>query len=155
MDDAAGWTDAEADACRKQMLSDSSKMNELEVITAVYRVSPFVPTDSPLLALHYSDCAPSFKRSKEYELSVKTNAACALLGHGFALEDVLANITMAEDPSQVIARSGEGVRRYQEANVFNNGSKAEESTGLQDLSDQQTNSPLIGGMSTQEAVVIE
>ena len=155
MDDAAGWTDAEADACRKQMLSDSSKMNELEVIMAVYKVSPFVPAESPLLALHYSDCAPSFKRSKEYELSVKTNAACALLGHGFALEDVLANITMAEDPSQVIARSGEGVRRYQEANVFNNGSKAEESTGLQDLSDQQTNSPLIGGMSTQEAVEIK
>ena len=155
MDDAAGWTDAEADACRKQMLTDSAKMNELQVITAVYKVSPNVPEDSPLLKLHFSDCAPSFKRSKEYELTVKTNASCALLSHGFALEDVVANINMFEDPSQVIARSGEGVRRYQEKNVFNSGSKSEESTGLQDISDQQTNSPLIGGMSKQEAVEIE
>lgn len=154
MDDAAGWTDAEADAMRKQMLSDSSKMQELRVITAVYKISPNIPSDSPLLQLKYSDCAPNFKRSKEYELTVKVNAACALISKGFALEDVLSNISMVEDASQVISRSGEGVRKYQEMNVFNSGNNTEtqEKRAFADLSDQQTNSPLIGGISKQEPI---
>jgi hypothetical protein len=38
-----------------------------------------------------------------------------MLSHGFALEDLVANIPLFEDGSQVVARSGEGVRKYQES----------------------------------------
>ena len=155
MDDAAGWTDAEADAKRKQMLSEYSKMEELKIILAIYRISQDVPVDSPLHDLIYSDCATSFKRSKEYELTVKVNAACALISKGFALEDVLTNISMVEDPSQVIARSGDGVRKYQEVNVFNNKENTSDKRPFPDTSDQQTNSPLVGGMSKQDAIEVE
>lgn len=156
MDDAAGWNDAEAEAKRKEMLSNSSKMEELKVIMAAYKISQFVPEDSPLIKLRYSDCSPSFKRSKQYEMTVKTNAACALLSKGFALEDVLTNISMVEDPAQVIARSGEGVKRYQEINVFNNkNTDSEGKRPFPDLSDQETNSPLIGGTSKQDSVSVE
>ena len=154
MDDAAGWTDAEADACRKQLLLDGSKMEELELITYVYLVSPKVDADSPLSMLEYCDCAVSFKRSKQYELTVKVNGLATLLSHGFALEDSINAISMFEDPNQVVARSGEGVKRYQDANVFKVTEETEE-TQLADLSDQQTNSPLIGGMSKQEAIEVE
>ena len=148
MDDAAGWTDAEADACRKQMLSDSSKMEELEVVIAVYRVSPDVPADSPILKLNYSDCTPNFKRSKTYDMTTKINAICTGLSHGFDLTDLLSNIPLFEDISQVVARSGEGVRKYQETiwNTQNEaqGGEGEESVNsdrLQaDLSDQLSNS---------------
>ena len=155
MDDAAGWNDAEADACRKQMLFDSAKMDELALITAVYNISPDIEEkDKVLKNLVYSDCAVSFKRSKQYELTVKVNAIATLLGKGFALEDALNAVSLFEDPNQVIARSGEGIKRYQDANVFMVTEESEE-TLMTDLSDQQTNSPLIGGMSTQEAIEVE
>lgn len=152
MDDAAGWTDAEADACRKQLLLDGSKMEELELITYVYQLR--YAEDNPLSILEYSDCAVSFKRSKQYEMTVKTNAIATLLSHGFALEDTINAVSMFEDPNQVVARSGEGVKRYQEANIFKE-SESLENKPLADLSDQQTNSPLIGGMSKQEAIEVE
>lgn len=154
MDDAAGWTDAEADACRKQLLLDGSKMEELELITYVYLVSPKVDANSPLSMLEYCDCAVSFKRSKQYELTVKVNGLATLLSHGFALEDSINAISMFEDPNQVVARSGEGVKRYQDANVFKDSNTSEPKL-MTDLSDQQTNSPLIGGMSKQEAIEVE
>lgn len=154
MDDAAGWTDAEADACRKQLLLDGSKMEELELVTYVYQVNPKVDAESPLSKLEYSDCAVSFKRSKQYEMTVKVNAISTLLGHGFALEDTLNGVAMFEDPNQVVARSGEGVKRYQDANVFKDSNTSEPKL-MADLSDQQTNSPLIGGMSKQEAIEVE
>lgn len=152
MDDAAGWTDAEADACRKQLLLDGSKMEELELVTYVYQLT--YKEDDPLSQLDYSDCAVSFKRSKQYEMTVKTNAIATLLSHGFALEDILNAVSMFEDANQVVARSGDGVKRYQEANVFKTESQSEEKL-MADLSDQQTNSPLIGGMSKQEAIEVE
>ena len=148
MDDAAGWTDAEADACRKQMLTDSSKMDELKVIISVFRISPFIPADSPLLGLLYSDCSPNFKRSKTYDLTTKMNAICTGLSHGFELADLVSNVPLFEDSSQVIARSGEGVKKYQET-IWNKqneaqGGEGEESVNsdrLQaDLSDQLSNS---------------
>lgn len=115
MDDAAGWTDAEAEACRKQMLSDSSKMEEVAVVLAAVRMSPYINQDNPLMQLRYSDVAPNFKRSKTYDLVSKCNSYATMLSHGFALEDLVANIPLFEDGSQVVARSGEGVRKYQES----------------------------------------
>lgn len=156
MDDAAGWTDAEAEANRKQMLMDSAKMEELKVVLSAVRLSADIQSNNPLLALKYSDCAPNFKRSKQYELTVKTNAVSALISKGFCLEDILQNIALFDDPSQVCARSGDGVRRYQEMNVFMSNEKSEEENRpFPDVSDQQTNSPLIGGMSKEEAVEVE
>lgn len=115
MDDAAGWTDAEAEACRKQMLSDSSKMEEVAVVLAAVKISPYINQDNPLMQLNYTDVAPNFKRSKTYDLVSKCNSYATMLSHGFALEDLVANIPLFEDGSQVVARSGEGVRKYQES----------------------------------------
>ena len=148
MDDAAGWTDAEADACRKQMLSDSSKMNELEVVLRACKISPFITEDNPIIKLNYSDCSPNFKRSKTYDLATKMNSICTGLAHGFDLADLVGTVQLFEDSAEVVARSGEGVRKYQET-IWQKqneaqGAEGEESVNgdrLQaDLSDQLSNS---------------
>lgn len=153
MDDAAGWTDAEAEACRKEMIMTRFKMEEARLALLAIRKSPFFKsTDSPLLSLYCADIEPNFKRSKTYDLVSKINSICTGLSHGFALEDMLSNIPLFADNSQVIARSGEGVRRYQETILSRQneaqGAEGESSVNsdrLQaDLSDQISQSPTLG-----------
>ena len=148
MDDAAGWTDAEADACRKQMLSDSSKMNELEVVLRACKISPFIDSEDPIMGLNYSDCSPNFKRSKTYDLATKMNSICTGLAHGFDLADLVGTVQLFEDSAEVVARSGEGVRKYQET-IWKTENEAQGAEGEEavngdrlqaDLSDQLDNS---------------
>lgn len=151
MDSATGWSAAESEAQKQQNIMESCKMEEIKVVLRAIKISPYVPADSPLLKLKYTDLQPSIKRSKTYELTVKTNAIAALLAKGFALEDVLSIAPLFEDDNKVIERSGEGVRKYQETNVFKNGtesSSTEEKRPFADMSDQEKNSPLIGGRNT-------
>ena len=57
------------------------------------------------------------------------------------------NVPLFQDSTQVITRSGEGVKRYQET-IFNKTNDAEEAPNadrtMQDLSDQVQNSPNLG-----------
>ena len=109
MDSATGWSAAEAEAQKQQNIMESCKMEEIRVVLRAIQTSPYVPSDSPLLKLKYTDIQPSIKRSKTYELTVKTNALVALLSHGFDLKDATQAIPIFEDNNQVIERSGEGV----------------------------------------------
>ena len=140
MSDATGWSAAETSASRQQNIMESCKMEELKVVLKAIRANPKVNQSNPLYALKYTDVKPNIKRQKTYELTVKTNAICALLSHGFALEDVITIAPLFEDPSQTIARSGEGVKKYQE-NLLNNDKKTEEKRPFADYSDQENNSP--------------
>lgn len=155
MSDASGWTDAEAEANRKQMLTKSSKMEEVKVVIAALKASPFTPVDSPMLKLTYTDVEPSIKRSRNFELTVKSNSVATLLSKGFELEDVVSTIPLFEDPTQVVDRSGEGVRRYQEANVFkiNNSDSDKLLMSSDDPAAQITNSPSVDGMVVSEEKV--
>lgn len=156
MSDASGWTDAEAEANRKQMLTDSSKMAEVEVVLAAIGVSPFVPVDCPMLQLTYADVEPNVKRSRNFELTVKANSVSTLLGKGFALEDVIDTVPLFEDPAQVVERSGEGVKKYQEANVFKVGQNEDTekvNMSSDDPAAQITNSPSVDGMVLEDEEV--
>ena len=153
MDSATGWSAAENEAQKQQNIMESCKMEEVKVVLKAIKLCPYVPADSPLLKLKYSDIQPSIKRSKTYELTVKTNAIASLLSKGFSLEDALSIAPLFEDNNQVVERSGEGVRKYQEANVFKidtTSEKTEEKRPFADTSDQEGNSPLIGGTSTED-----
>lgn len=154
MSDATGWSAAETSACKEQNIVEGCKMDEVRVALAAIKKSPNVPADSPLLKLRPSDLQPNIKRQKTYELTVKTNAICALLAKGFSLEDCVNTIPMFEDPNQVVVRSGEGVKAYQESNVFKTEKQIEKETEekrpFPDYSDQEENSPNIGGMGTSK-----
>lgn len=149
MSDATGWSAAETSASKQQNIMDSCKMEELKVVLRAIRKNPSVPIGSPLLKLKYTDVKPNIKRQKTYELTVKVNAMMALLAKGFALEDVVAVAPLFEDPNEVVNRSGDGVRKYQEAQVFNSKNNTVEKRPFADLSDQEQNSPNIGGNTTE------
>lgn len=151
MSDATGWSAAEMAANAQQPLQEMAKMQEVKVVLAVIKKSPHLPADSPLRELKPSDVQPNVKRQRTYELTVKTNAICALLAKGFSLEDSVSVAPLFEDPNATVVRSGEGVKKYQEANVFRtetSTSEIEEKRPFADYSDQISNSPNIDGMNT-------
>lgn len=154
MSDATGWSAAEMAANKQQNIIEDCKMEEVAVVLAAIKNSRFIEPDNPLLKLNVSDIQANTNRQKTYELTVKTNAICALLGHGFDLDDTLTIAPLFSDPNQVSVRSGEGVRKYQEANVFKtdteNEKEPEENRPFPDYSDQENNSPNIGGMKTEK-----
>lgn len=150
MSDATGWTQAETEANRQDQIKDTCKMEEVKtVLRAISKCVKF-SSSNPVRKLHYSDVEAHIPRLKTYELTTKTNAICALIGKGFSLEDSLTIAPLFEDNNQVLVRSGDGVRKYQEAQVYKSesGSESEESRPFPDLSDQEQNSPNIGGMIT-------
>lgn len=153
MSDATGWSAAEMAANKKQNIMEDCKMEEVKVALAAIHNSRFIEPDNPLLNLTISDIQANTNRQKTYELTVKTNAMCALLGHGFDLDDVLTIAPLFSDPNQVSVRSGAGVKKYQEANIFKSETQAsqqEEKRPFPDYSDQENNSPNIGGMETRQ-----
>ena len=155
MDSASGWSDAENIASALECLTIGCQNEELKVILAAIRESvgiSDITMDNPLMELLPQDIDPCVRRPKNYELTVKTNAFCALLAKGASLEDALAAAPLVPDPAQFIARSGEGIRKYQEANVWNTETieVEEEKRPFPDISDHIAESPYVDGLSTGE-----
>lgn len=150
MSDATGWTQAEAEANRQDQIKDVCKMNEVKAVLRAISKCPGFSQDNPVRKLKYYDVEANIPRQKTYELTTKVNAMCALISKGFSLEDTLAIAPLFEDNNQVLVRSGEGVKKYQEINVFKDGQEqVEEKRPFPDYSDQISNSPNIDGMTTK------
>lgn len=153
MSDATGWSQAENVAAKQQLITDSNKLDEVEVVLAAIRESPFVPQDSPLRELKISDIEVNVKRQKTYEMTTKVNAMATLLSHGFSLEDTVNAIPFFDDPNEVCMRSGNMVKKYQDSIINKTttnsaeGGDGEQSPDsdkiMQDQSDQIDNSPMI------------
>lgn len=160
MDSASGWSDAENIASAQECITLECQMDEVAVVLAAIRESTDVPNDSPMKILKKSDIEPCVRRPKS-DVTTKTNAFCALIAKGASVEDALAVAPIAPDPAQFIARSGEGIRKYQETAVWSEeeeetaDNEDEEKRPFADNSDQITNSPLIDGMTTGQEVEIE
>ena len=129
----------------------------MKVVFAALRESPDIAPDNPMLTVLASDIEPCVRRPKNFELTVKTNAFCALLAKGVSFEDALAAAPLVPDPAQFITRSGDGIRKYQEANVWKTETIEvdEEKRPFPDISDQIAQSPHVDGISTGEDGKIE
>lgn len=160
MSDATGWSQAETAAAKQQLITDSNKMEEVEVILAVINNSANVPQDSPLRKLTVADVQPNIKRQKTYEMTTKANAMATLLSHGIYGEDVLNAIPFFDDPNEVWQRSKEIIEKYQ-ASIFDKSTDNEAVGGadeqtpnadriMSDLSDQVENSPIIDKSRTDK-----
>lgn len=156
MSDATGWSQAEAAANKREKIISGCMMDELRVVLAAIRECPGFDQNNSILKLRFSDVEPRLPRQRNYELATKTNAIATLLSHGFSLEDCVQTVPLFDDPSQVISRSGDGVRKYQET-IYADENDAEggedevapnSGRNMQDDSDQIGNSPLIDGMVT-------
>lgn len=147
MSDATGWSAAEASANKEQVFQESAKLMELAVVLKAIEILPTIPEDADIRQIDILDVIPNIKRQKTYELTVKTNAIVALLAKGFSLEDAISIAPLFEDPNLVIERSAEGVKKYQESQVFKDESNAknDEKRPFPDTSDQIDNSPNING----------
>lgn len=153
MSDATGWTNAEVEAGRQDLIKDSCKMEEVKVALAAIKKSPYVPSDSPLLELRYSDTKANISRQKNYEMSSKINTYATGVSHGLAPEHMIPAINFFPDPQQVIADSKPFIERYlksafnEQSNTSNSNASLEKKPNAdriqQDYSDQIENSPML------------
>ena len=141
MDTAAGWADAESVASSREEIVKGCQLDEIRVVLRAIKESPDIESDNPMLLLFPSDVQPAIRRPKNFDLASKTNSIATLLSHGFSLEDCLSNVPLFADATQVIQRSGDGVKKYQDS-IFNNENSADEKT-MQDMSDQADKSPIL------------
>ena len=139
MDSASGWADAESIAASREEIVKGCQMDEVRIALKAAKESPFIDSDNPLLSLYTNDVQPAIRRPRNSDIATRVNSIATLLSHGFALEDALTNIPFAADATQVIERSGEGVKKYQKT-IFNQANDAEAAPNAdriqQDLSDQ-------------------
>lgn len=158
MDTATGWNAAETAASSQQNIMESCKMEEVKIALKAIKISPFVPQDSPLLKLKPSDIQPSIKRSKNYEMSVKTSSLANMLSHGIYGLHALKTINLFDDVSQVWTDSKELIEKYQNS-LFDksNGSNEEETPQNTDggTEAQISNSPLIDGINNEKPTETE
>ena len=102
--------------------------------------------ENPVLSLNSGDIRPSIRRPKSPDIATKVNGIATLLSHGFALEDAIGCIPFFNDATEVISRSGEGVRKYQDYAVFGDGEEETEPNNdriMSDLSDQNPESAIL------------
>ena len=135
-------------------------MEEIKVTLAAIKLSNNVNSSNPLLKLRARDVKPNIKRQKTYEMSTKVNAMATLISHGFSLKDTVDAIPFFDDPNDVVARSGEMVKAYQDSIINKDtqnqaeGGDGEQSPNkdrtMQDLSDQTENSPVIDKSRTDK-----
>lgn len=142
MDSASGWADAESIAASREEIVKGCQIDEVRVALRAVKESPFVMPENPMLNLYANDVQPAIRRPKNSDLATKSNSIATLLSHGFSIEDCVSTIPLFADATQVIQRSGEGVKKYQET-IYNQANDAEAAPNAdriqQDLSDQ--NSP--------------
>ena len=147
MSDATGWSQAEVEASKQQSIIEGCKMQEARIALAAIQVSPFTPSDSPLLKIRYADIAPSVKRQKNYEMVSKVNAFATLVSHGVHGLHAIRVINLFDDPQQVYEDSSSLIKKFQNS-IFD---KTQTTANIQeragsDESDQIENSPNIDGM---------
>ena len=148
---ASGWDHAEAAASKQQMITESCKLEEVEVVLAAIANNPNLPADSPLKKITPADIEVNVKRQKLYELSTKVNSAVTLIKAGFDGGKVLNAIPIFDDPNEVWDASKETVKKIQNSGISQDAitgddiepEKQNSDRIMQDLSDQVTNSPLI------------
>lgn len=150
MSDATGWTNAEVEAGRQDLIKDSCKIEEVKVALKAIEKSPYTPSDSPLLSLRYCDAKPNISRQKNYEMASKINTYATGVKHGLSPEHMIPAINFFPDPQQVIADSQPFIERYLRS-AFNEQNNSTSSTDperkpnadrlQQDYSDQIENSP--------------
>lgn len=161
LDTASGASNTESIASAQQNIEEGCKMEEIKVALSAIRESPFVEPDNPLLTLKYRDVQPNIKRNKSYEMSTKINTWATAVSHGMNGYHALRMVNIVDDPNQVWADSEKTVNMYQ-MSVFGNQDKSNNAVGgngesepnadriMQDVSDQEENSPNLIGKATRQ-----
>lgn len=151
---SAGWDAAAVDALREEQLIQGSIREELILILRAIATVPsnILPEESPLRRLHYTDIDIKMTRRQNWDISTKANSYATLVSHGINGRHALKVTNMFEDVEQVYLDSKDGIDKYQEYTYGNNSSNANteenDSRIMQDVSDQESNSPITTSLSS-------
>lgn len=145
MSDATGWSAAEQVACKQQLLTEASKMDEVKVALKAIKKNPALSERSPLTTLRYMDVRPNITRQKTFEMTVKSNSFATLVSHGVNGLHALKAVNMFDDVAQVWTDSKDLIEMYQNRTF---GEREETINSSDDPINQIGNSPLIDGMNT-------
>lgn len=156
--DATGWSAAENAANKQQNITEDCKMEEVRVACRAMQISPYIPQDSPILDIKYSDTKPNIKRQKNYELTIKANYMATLLNLGFYGEHVIKGANAFDDPEQVWIDSREMIEAIQKSKITKpTANEGTEETRTTDggIEAQISNSPMLDGMSKENPEKVE
>lgn len=146
--DSSGWTNAEQEANRQDLIKYGCKNDELKVVLAVCKVTEIAEVPESVKMLNAKDAMATINRQKNYEMSVKTTALANMLSHGIYGLHALTAVNMFEDVNQVWNDSKELIEMYQKG-LFQ-GSEEEQATTTDGGREAQIgNSPRIDGMSKE------
>jgi hypothetical protein len=147
MSDATGWSAAETQACKQQLIMEVCAINELKVVLTAIKKNPH-SVGSKILGLKYSDVQANIKRQKTYELTVKTNALATLINTGIDGASAIRTVNMFEDPNQVWNDSKENIIKYQDRLFTVTQSSDDKANTSDDPANQIDNSPVLDGPRT-------
>lgn len=147
MDMSSGWSAAEVDAAREELLIESGLREEIKLIIRAIRAVPddVLPMDAPIRKVRSKDVSFHFNRKRNYDMAVKANAFATWVSHGINGRHALKAVDAFEDNEQVWQDSKEGVEQYQKSQFQETES---EDRIMADSSDQIGNSPIIDGPTT-------
>ena len=147
MSDATGWSAAETQACKQQLIMEVCAINELKVVLAAIKKNPHA-VGSKILDLKYSDVLANIKRQKTYELTVKTNALATLIKTGIDGSSAIRTVNMFDDPNQVWNDSKDNITKYQDQLFTVTKTSDSEANTSDDPVNQIDNSPVLDGPRT-------
>lgn len=151
MDMAAGWSDAEVAAMQKQQMIDRGKREEIALILKAISLVPqnILPYDSPIRKVHVTDVEFKYTRRNDYDLISQMNAFGTGFSHGIHPRHLLPLVKALPDSEQVYIDSKPLMEAYAKSafGMQETGNVGQEENDRleQDLSDQVSNSPLLGG----------
>lgn len=152
MSDATGWSHAESAAAKQQLITDSNKLDEVEIVLSAIRENPNTPQDSPLRDLTTADVEPSINVKRPMSYLTKCNSIATLINTGVNGKDVFNTIPLFDDPNEVWENSKETDRKESKTKCRKTKNQYDPKNDriMSDLSDQVENSPLIDKSRTEK-----
>ena len=161
---ASGWQAAEVDALREESVVKRGMKEELRLILKAIELVPnsILEVNAPLRKIHAQDVDFHFNRNKNYDLSIKANTLATLINagihgrHAIKISEITADTeSVWLDSEPIITKKQKKMFEEQQTatSTQSNTSEEKEAAGessedrriMQDSSDQQGNSPFIGG----------
>lgn len=160
---SSGWNAAEAVASKKSLVVKRSFQQRNRLALKAISKSPSVEPDSPLLDLKATDIEIRFIRQKTFDMATKVNSLATMINNFVHPRVAMETIDLFSNLAEAVNDSVDNMIKYQELKLESlekpepteteepetpsdnvEAISSAETRMMADLSDQSTNSPLIG-----------
>ena len=150
MNMSSGWSAAENSACKEEQILRRGKAEIAELELIAIKNTNYIPYDSSLRTLEFSDIKPKFIRNKTYDLATKVNSMVAMIKSGIHGRVAMEQVDLFPDVAQAWADSKKTIEEYQKSLIKKDTPQPVQKREMSDLSDQTGNSPILDGMKTDD-----